>query len=107
MAHNLIPMQELQIKSSLDGSLEPVLFQAQENKQAPLLVGLHTWSADRFNQQRYWNFCEQYGWHLVLPEFRGPNLTTNPRAKEACASELAQQDILDAVDHVRGLLGQA
>jgi dipeptidyl aminopeptidase/acylaminoacyl peptidase len=108
MTYNPFPMTsnltEIQVKSSLDGSLEPVLFAPHENKQAPLLVGLHTWSADRFNQQKWTHYSEQQGWHLLLPEFRGPNLVTNPRASQACASELAQQDILDAVAHVRGEL---
>jgi dipeptidyl aminopeptidase/acylaminoacyl peptidase len=38
------------------------------------------------------------GWGLLLPEFRGPNLTVNPRATQACASPLAQQDVLDALE---------
>jgi dipeptidyl aminopeptidase/acylaminoacyl peptidase len=94
-------MQELTIPSSIDGRAEPSLFAPSPTSgDAPLLVGLHTWSADRFNQKKLLPLCQQRGWHLLLPEFRGPNLTTNPRAKEACASNLAQQDILDAVDYV-------
>lgn len=93
-------MQELQIPSSIDGSLEPSLF-AEGNDNAPLLVILHTWSADRFNQEKRVDLVKERGWHLLLPEFRGPNLVSNPRASEACGSELAQQDILDAVAFVR------
>lgn len=93
-------MQELQIVSSLDGSEEPSLFTAGKDG-APLLVMLHTWSADRFNNDKHEGLIRKYGWHFLRPEFRGPNLTTNPRCTDACASQLAQQDILDAVDFVR------
>lgn len=93
-------MQELQITSSLDESQEPVLF-AEGKAGAPLLVMLHSWSADRFNHEKHVALAQKRGWHLLLPEFRGPNLVNNPRRDEACASELAQQDILDAVNFVR------
>ncbi len=95
-------MQKLMVKSSIDGSVEESLFYYPEGKgPVPLLVGLHTWSADRFNQvERMLPFCEERGWALLLPEFRGPNLTRNPRAPEACASKLARQDIMDAAAEV-------
>ena len=44
--------------------------------------------------------CEKYGWALLLPEFRGPNLASNPNSADACGSLKARRDILDAVDHV-------
>jgi len=93
-------MQELQITSTIDGSQEPVLF-AEGKAGAPLLVMLHSWSADRFNHEKHATLAAERGWHLLLPEFRGPNLVNNPRRHEACASELAQQDVLDAVAFVR------
>ena len=35
----------------MDGSLQPSLFYKSESKEKrPLLVGLHSWSHDRFNQ---------------------------------------------------------
>jgi len=90
---------ELSVISSLDGSAEKVLFHFPESgKNVPLLVGLHTWSYDRFNQlEQMLPYCREKGWALLLPEFRGPNLSSNPRARQACASDLAKQDILDAV----------
>jgi predicted peptidase len=36
----------------------------------------------------------------MLPEFRGPNCSDNPRCTEACGSKLAKQDIVDAVNYV-------
>jgi dipeptidyl aminopeptidase/acylaminoacyl peptidase len=59
----------------------------------PLVVSLHPWSNDCTMNQPAWNdSCAQRGWSLIQPDFRGPN--TRP---QACGSELAQQDVLDAV----------
>lgn len=98
-------MQEIFTDSSIDGSREPSLFFLPENNQPdagfPLLVGLHTWSHDRFNQvDRMLPFCMERGWALLLPEFRGPNLTSNPRCRLAAGSILAGQDVFDAVQMV-------
>ena len=93
--------KELLIRSSLDGTEQPSLFYEARGEGRPLLVGLHTWSCDRFNQRaRLVPLAERLNFHLLLPEFRGPNLDTNPRATDACGSELAKTDILDAVSYV-------
>ena len=42
--------EEILIKSTLDGTMQPSLFYKSGSKNRPLLVGLHTWSFDRFNQ---------------------------------------------------------
>jgi dipeptidyl aminopeptidase/acylaminoacyl peptidase len=64
---------------------------------APLLVALHTWSAG-FDQEEHWkpflDECKQRGWAFVHPDFRGPN-----NRPEACASYLAVDDVLDAVEY--------
>ena len=95
-------MKELQIKSSLDGTLQPSLFyHPQTDAAVPLVVGLHTWSYDRFNQRdTYLPLAYRFGCALLLPEFRGPNLASNPSKKSACGSRLARQDVIDAVLHV-------
>jgi len=92
---------EIYVKSILDDSLQPSLFfQAKGEEKRPLLVGLHTWSADRFNQiNTMLPYAEKYNFHLLLPEFRGPNVETNPNCKKACGSEYAKQDIIDAIDY--------
>jgi dipeptidyl aminopeptidase/acylaminoacyl peptidase len=97
-------MLSLDVPSSVDGSREKNLFYFPDGKRnVPLVVGLHTWSADRFNQvEKMLPLCRERDWALLLPEFRGPNLTTNPRARQACGSPLAMQDILDALDYVLG-----
>jgi dipeptidyl aminopeptidase/acylaminoacyl peptidase len=64
----------------------------------PLVVGLHTWSYDRNNQvEGMLPLCKERGWALVLPEFRGASLDSNPRARQAGGSPVAVQDVLDAV----------
>ncbi len=92
-------LREVLVPSSLDGSLEPsLLFVPEGSGPFPLLVALHTWSYDRFNQlDNLLPLCRQRRWVLLLPEFRGPNLTANPRVGEAGGSSLARQDVIDAV----------
>jgi len=94
-------IEEILVTSSIDGSREPSLLWRCEEQPAPLLVGLHTWSADRHNQvDTFFPLARKHSWHLLLPEFRGPNLNTNPRATSACASTLAMQDVIDAIEMV-------
>jgi dipeptidyl aminopeptidase/acylaminoacyl peptidase len=46
-------------------------------------------------------YAKAYNFHLLLPEFRGPNLVENPRRTEALGSPLAVQDIFDAAEYVK------
>jgi len=83
------------IKSSQDSSLQPALFFAPEtDTPVPLLVALHTWSS---GWQNNYNVplakgCVERNWAFIHPDFRGPN--KNP---DACGSDLAVADIIDAV----------
>ena len=57
-------------------------------------MALHTWSYD-FDQEMsvpYAKWCIAHDWILIAPSFRGPN-----NRPEATGSELAVQDMLDAV----------
>ena len=94
--------QEIFVESSLDHTMQPSLFlPAKGEGKRPLLVGLHTWSADRFNQvEKMPPLARKRDFHLLLPEFRGPNLVDNPKGTEACGSVLAKQDIVDAIQYV-------
>ena len=94
---------DLTFVSSLDGSRERALWYRPPGAAAgALVVGLHTWSYDRGNQlEQMLPYCRERGWSLLLPEFRGPNLRENLRAQQALASELALQDVFDAIDLVR------
>ncbi len=92
---------EILVKSTLDGTMQPSLFYKSPNANRPLLVGLHTWSYDRFNQiENMLPYAEKYDFNLLLPEFRGPNLMSNPICTQACGSRLARQDVKDAIDAV-------
>jgi len=99
--HNIEDMQEIWVKSTVDDTMQPSLFYESKQKNSPLLVGLHTWSCDRFNQvERMMPLAKKNGWNLLLPEFRGANLKSNSNCIDACGSLKAKQDILDAVDYV-------
>lgn len=90
------------IKSTLDGSYEKSFFIPSKNKNAPLLVKLHMWSVYKEHEKNIIKeIYKNTGWNILCPEFRGPNLKDNPRAKEACASKLAKQDIIDAIHFVK------
>lgn len=93
---------EILVKSTIDSTNQPSLFYKSEtNEKRPLLVGLHTWSHDRFNQiGNMLPYAEKYDFNLLLPEFRGDNLKTNPNCTKACGSDYAKQDIKDAIDYV-------
>ena len=83
--------QELLIPSTLDGTLQPSLFYRASAPCRPLLVGLHTWSYDRFNQiKNMLPLAEKHDFNLLLPDFRGANTPKNPHCTEACGSLLAR-----------------
>ena len=93
--------EEIYVKSSIDGSVEPSLFFRASKPGRPLLVGLHTWSFGRENPVKLMlPYAEKYDFNLLCPEFRGSNLVKNPRCTEACGSMLARMDIKDAIDKV-------
>jgi len=92
---------EISVRSSVDGTMQPSLFYRSPNPGRPLLVGLHTWSYDRFNQvDNMLPYAEKYDFNLLLPEFRGPNLISNPQKTFACGSKEAKNDVKDAIDYV-------
>lgn len=98
--------KELLIKSTLDGTMQPSLFYHAKGENRPLLVGLHTWSFDRFNQiKNMLPYAEKYDFNLLLPEFRGSNTLSNKNCTYACGSEYAKRDIKDAIDYVIGAEG--
>lgn len=100
-------------RSTVDGTSQPMLVytvpaaanaaphgtrQSAEEKR-PLLVALHTWSATyrQTQGQVAFRWCASMRWNFVHPHFRGPNWSA-----EACGSDLAVQDVLDAVSHIQG-----
>ena len=93
----------VQVKSTLDGTLQPCWFWAPEKAKTeavPLIVGLHTWSADYTYKSHYataLNYAKEHGWAMVGPNFRGANKTP-----PACGADAAVQDIVDAVNYAKG-----
>ena len=95
-------MREILVKSKIDGTIQPNLFYQTEDEGRPLLVGLHTWSHNRFNQvEKMLPLAKKNKWNLLLPEFRGANFGENPHCTDACGSLKAKQDIIDAVEYVK------
>ena len=90
-------MQPIMLTSTLDASEQPIIFIAPSGDGAvPLLVRLHTWSADVTQENAIDELAAQRGWAVVRPNARGSN-----RTPEACASGLAIGDVLDAVEYAR------
>lgn len=90
-------VREVEHPSTADQSLQPAKFFAppDSGKPVPLLVGLHTWSGDytqAANGGAYARWCIAKGWAFIYPNFRGPN-----RSPAAMGSDLAVQDVADAV----------
>ena len=93
---------EIFVQSTLDSTSQPSLFYRAKGERRPLLIGLHTWSFNRFNQiENMLPYAEKYDFNLLLPEFRGPNKQDNPEYQKACGSEYAVQDVFDAIEYVK------
>lgn len=101
-----LTLSEVRIPSSVDGKLQSVVCGAPEpektGEKLPLLVGLHTWSANYLQRVGdYGRQAARRGWLMVCPDFRGPNLNTNPAPTEAGGSILAQHDVVDAINYMK------
>ena len=94
--------RKVTIRSTADGSDQPCYLIVPEGLTSagppvPLLVSLHSWSADvEQRNEPLEKLAEQKGWLYLFPHFRGPN-----QQPDACGSEKARQDILDAVAWAR------
>ncbi len=95
-------MKPIQFISSFDTTKQDAFFYSPakaKKEPVPLVVGLHQWSFsydEPHNRPEYYKEAKKRGWAFVYPNFRGPNNTP-----QACASELAQRDILDSIDYAR------
>lgn len=87
--------------SAADGTIQQsLLYRSPLKGKQPLLVAFHTWSGDMYqNSTSYQKFAEKYGFHLVHPNFRGPNWR-----KEGCGSDKAVGDIEGLVQYVCSIL---
>ena len=87
---------DLTINSTIDGSEQPALWVGPSgDRPMPLLVGLHSWSTP-YRQHAtiplaMW--AQDNGWAFIAPDFRGVN-----DRPQAMGSDLAVQDVIDAID---------
>jgi pimeloyl-ACP methyl ester carboxylesterase len=89
------------LTSSFDGSEQPIRYWKAPGVGRPAMVYLHSWSTDYLMDPGAWfGECVQRGWHFIMPNFRGPN-----NKPEACASEAARADVLDAATFALDELG--
>ena len=95
--------KRIQVTSTKDGTEQPSYLIlpkgfGAESGPATLVVSLHPWSSDLDGGRNpdLEELVYERGWIYLWPNFRGRNNTC-----EALGSELAQQDILDAVAWVK------
>lgn len=95
----MLDVKEILYPCKIDQSMqEAQFFQAAGSEPRPLVVCLHTWSGDHC-QETYHRFAELAqlkNWHMIFPEFRGPNWQP-----EGCGSELVVSDLEDAVVYMK------
>ena len=92
--------ERIQFKSSMDASIQEAILIAppsdrRQRKPVPMVVSLHSWSADLSQRNELEKVVHGRGWIYLFPNFRGVN-----HRPEACGSKLAQQDILDSISWV-------
>jgi dienelactone hydrolase len=92
-------IREVRIGSSADGKIQKALFyDSGSPRKKPLLVALHSWSADYLQHYGipYGIWAHLNDWVMIHPDYRGAY--TNPMAT---ASEFAVRDILDALEYAK------
>ena len=92
-------VQKITYQTSADNSEQPALFYAPKtNEPRPLLVGLHSWSADYTQESSaiYAEWAVANDWVFIHPNFRGSN-----ESPETTGSELVIKDVLSAVDYAK------
>lgn len=91
-------MYEIMVESTCtwDRTWQPAFFEHPNmTDTVPLVAGLHTWSHNRFSQkENYLPLCRKYGFVLLLPEFLGSDLASNPFCSEAgCSCQHMPKDV--------------
>ncbi len=90
-------IEDIRITSTADGAEQPALWLAPRgDRDRPLLVILHSWSAPYLQHAGipYAMWAQENGWAVIAPNFRGVNDDA-----EATGSDLAVQDVVDAIDY--------
>ena len=90
-------IEQLRIVSTADDAEQPVFWLAPSgDRDQPVLVILHSWSAP-YTQHAgipFAMWAQENGWAVIVPEFRGKNDDA-----DAVGSDLAVQDVVDAIDY--------
>lgn len=88
-------LDRVRIVSTKDGTEQNALWRQPKGAWAhPLLVSLHTWSRNfKMGNPQVVDWAEMRDWAYIAPDFRGPN-----KRPQACGSDYAVQDIVDAVE---------
>ena len=91
---------EIEITSTVDDTLQKAIWRpaAEDNQPKPLLVALHSWSANyrQASGEDYLKEAVKRNWHFIHPDFRGIN-----QRPEATCSDLVVSDVLDAVEFAK------
>jgi predicted esterase len=90
-------IKEISIPRKGEAPDQPALwYHSGSEGKKPLLLVLHSWSADYLQHDGipYGVFAEKNDWIFIHPDFRG-----RFDNEDATASELAIQDVLDALDY--------
>lgn len=86
---------KVQIMSSADQMPQDAyFFRASGEVPRPLIISLHTWSGGYDQKDTLSWMAVKHNYNYIHPDFRGPN-----NRPEACGSELAIQDIEDAIGY--------
>ena len=89
------PFERIEFTASIDNTRQlSLLLPAKSKEKRPLVVVLHTWSADLFQECAPWyaKHITELDFHMAFPNFRGPNWR-----KDACGSEKVVSDLADIV----------
>lgn len=91
-------MEKITYRCKCDDTMQPAMIRpAETSGPRPLLVALHTWSGNcDAHYEGYEELCRKRDWHLIFPEFRGPNWEP-----DACGSDPVVSDLEDAVEYMR------
>ena len=91
---------EVDIPSRRDGEIQKAYLFRATAKRRPLVISLHTWSADYTQKDPLAPLAVEKDWNYCHPDFRGRN-----NRPEACLSPGAVDDLQDAVDFARDATG--
>ena len=81
------------IKSSLDGTIQKAYAYFSTKSNQPLIVKLHTWSGDYSQKNIIAKLAKENNWNYIQPDARGANKSFN-----SCLSDLVISDIDDSIE---------